>query len=70
MNRSESCTDGTEEWVRSFAVVTCPANELMVQIHDRMPVIVPPEGYDRWLANVEPDPRDMLAPYLPEPMTM
>jgi putative SOS response-associated peptidase YedK len=42
----------------------------MVQIHDRMPVIVPPEGYDRWLANVEPDPRDMLAPYLPEPMTM
>ncbi|HEY7552514.1 MAG TPA: SOS response-associated peptidase family protein [Hyphomicrobiaceae bacterium] len=70
MNRSESCTDGTEEWVRSFAVVTCPANELMVQIHDRMPVIVPPEGYDRWLANVEPDPRDMLAPYPPEPMTM
>jgi len=50
----------SEEWVRTFAVVTCPANELMAEIHDRMPVIVLPEAYDRWLANIEPDPRDLL----------
>jgi putative SOS response-associated peptidase YedK len=61
---------GTDDWVRTFAVITCPANELMAQIHGRMPVIVPPEGYDRWLANIEPDPRDMLVPYLSEPMTV
>jgi putative SOS response-associated peptidase YedK len=61
---------GTEEWVRSFAVITCPANEMMAQIHDRMPAIVPAEGYDRWLANVEPDTRDMLVPHPSELMTM
>jgi putative SOS response-associated peptidase YedK len=61
---------GTEEWLRTFAVITCPANDLMAQIHDRMPVIVPGEGYDRWLANIEPDPRDMLVPFPSEPMTM
>jgi putative SOS response-associated peptidase YedK len=61
---------GRDEWVRTFAVITCPANDLMAAIHDRMPVIVPPEAYDRWLANVEPDPRDLLVPYPSEPMTM
>ena len=25
-----------------------------------MPVILPPAAYDRWLANIEPDPRDLL----------
>ena len=58
----------SEEWVRTIAVVTCPANELMAEIHDRMPVIVPPEAYDRWLANVEPDPRDVLVSFPSEPM--
>jgi putative SOS response-associated peptidase YedK len=61
---------GTDEWLRTFAVITCPANELMAGIHDRMPVIVPREGYDRWLANIEPDPRDMLVPYPSEPMIL
>jgi putative SOS response-associated peptidase YedK len=35
-----------------------------------MPVILPPDAYDRWLAAVEPDPRDLLVPYPSEPMTM
>jgi putative SOS response-associated peptidase YedK len=30
------------------------ANELVGQIHDRMPVMLPPDAYDRWLANIEP----------------
>jgi putative SOS response-associated peptidase YedK len=60
---------GTEEWVRSFAVVTCAANEPMAEIHDRMPVIVPPETYDRWLGTLEPDPRDLLTPFPAGPMT-
>ena len=28
-----------------------------------MPVIIPAGSYDRWLANIEPDPRDLLVPY-------
>jgi putative SOS response-associated peptidase YedK len=53
---------GADEWMRTFAVITCPANELMAQIHDRMPVILPPETYDRWLAGIEPDPRGRSRP--------
>jgi putative SOS response-associated peptidase YedK len=46
------------------------ANELLADIHHRMPVIIRPETFDRWLSAIEPDPRDLLAPYPPEPMTM
>jgi putative SOS response-associated peptidase YedK len=37
------------EVVRSCAVVTTSANEATRLIHDRMPVILPPEALDRWL---------------------
>ena len=61
---------GTEEWVRTFAIITVAANELVSAIHDRMPVILHPNDHDRWLSNIEPDPRDLLVPYPSEPMTM
>jgi putative SOS response-associated peptidase YedK len=35
---------------------------LVAEIHDRMPVILPPEGYTRWLSD-EPDPRDLMRPF-------
>jgi len=38
--------------------------------YDRMPAIIPAQAYDRWLAPIEPDPRDLLIPFPPEPMTM
>jgi putative SOS response-associated peptidase YedK len=60
----------TQEWVRTFAVITCPANQLVADIHDRMPVIIPAAAYDRWLSDIEPDPRDLLVPYPAEPMRM
>jgi putative SOS response-associated peptidase YedK len=56
--------------IRTFCVITTEANALVAQVHDRMPVIIPPEAYDRWLSPIEPDPRDLLVPYPPEPMTM
>jgi putative SOS response-associated peptidase YedK len=59
---------GTSERVRSFAVVTCPANDLMAEIHDRMPVIIAAAAYDQWLAPLDPDPRGLLAPYPSAPM--
>jgi len=58
------------EIIRTFCVITTDANELVAQIHNRMPVIIPREAYDRWLSPVDPDPRDLLAPYPAEPMTM
>jgi putative SOS response-associated peptidase YedK len=59
---------GTEDWLRTFAVITTDANKLIGKIHDRMPVIIPPIAYDRWLSTLEPDPRDLLVPYRSEPM--
>lgn len=56
--------------MRTFCIITTPANEMIDAIHDRMPVIIPPIAYDRWLANVEPDPRDLLVPYPSESMAM
>jgi putative SOS response-associated peptidase YedK len=53
----------TGELVRTFCVITTTANELLTEIHNRMPVILPREAYARWLANIEPDPRDLLVPY-------
>jgi len=47
-----------DEWkkdgvsIASCAIVTTAANELMTEIHDRMPVILPEQSYKRWL-----DPR-------------
>jgi SOS response associated peptidase (SRAP) len=60
----------TGEVIRTFCIITCPANALVASIHDRMPVILPPEAYERWLANIEPDPRELLAPFPAEQMMM
>lgn len=57
------------EWERTFAIITVPSNELVAQIHDRMPAILVSESYDRWLGP-EPDPYDLLITYPSEPMTM
>jgi putative SOS response-associated peptidase YedK len=57
------------EYVRTFAVLTTPANELVGRIHNRMPAILKPADYGRWLS-AEPDPRDLLAPFPAEPMAM
>src|SRR6478672_1163879 len=52
----------TGEWIRTFAILTTPANDLVARIHDRMPAILKPGDYERWLG-LEPDPHDLLAPF-------
>jgi len=59
----------TGKWERTFAIMTVPSNELVGQIHDRMPAILEPGSYTRWLG-LEHDPHDLLITYLSEPMTM
>jgi putative SOS response-associated peptidase YedK len=46
-----------------------PANELVAQIHDRMPLILPKSAYERWLGR-EPDLHDLLTPFATELMVM
>jgi putative SOS response-associated peptidase YedK len=58
--RWKNPSDGTA--VRSCTIITCPANELVAPIHDRMPVILAPENYARWLDPAAGDPRSLLEP--------
>jgi hypothetical protein len=57
------------EWILTFAVITTDANELVAGIHDRMPLILAPGDYTRWLGD-EPDPRDLMRPFPTGPMRM
>ena len=57
--------------LESCTILTTEANDLVRPIHDRMPVIVAPEDYARWLdpAVQKPEPvLPLLRPYPSEPM--
>lgn len=45
----------TGKWVRSCTMITTDANALVATVHDRMPVILEPASYPRWLGE-EPEP--------------
>jgi len=47
--------------VRSVAIVTTAANDLMAKVHDRMPVIIPRESHAVWLDGT--DAQALLHPY-------
>ena len=54
------------EEVLSCTIITTEANELLEQYHHRMPVILNPRDYDRWLDPLEQNPEtfaDLLRPY-------
>ncbi|RFB93596.1 DUF159 family protein [Rhizobium leguminosarum bv. trifolii] len=65
----ETWKDANGVSIRNFAVVTCEPNEMMAEIHDRMPVIVHRADYERWLS-AEPDPNDLMKPFPAELMTL
>ena len=59
--------DGAEgDPIESCTLLTTEANELIAPLHERMPVILPPESYGLWLNPSEQDPavlHPLLAPY-------
>jgi putative SOS response-associated peptidase YedK len=60
----------TGQVLRTYTILTTDPNELMEPIHNRMPVIIPPQEYERWMASTDPAhlPVDLLRPYLAEKM--
>jgi putative SOS response-associated peptidase YedK len=50
-------------------VITTDANELVAEIHDRMPAILAPGDHARWLSD-ELDPRDLMRPFPAKLMRM
>ena len=53
------------EKLESFTILTTSPNDLVAPVHDRMPVIIAPEDYARWLdpARSATDVQDLLRPY-------
>lgn len=56
--------------VRSATILTTEPNPLMAEIHNRMPVILPPSAYEVWLGDAkESDLKGLLIPYPAQDMT-
>jgi putative SOS response-associated peptidase YedK len=55
------------ELVRSCTIITTTPNEVCAPIHDRMPVIVAPENYEKWLGEEPADPVRLLMMLKPFP---
>ena len=49
----------------TYSIITTDPNELLEPIHNRMPVILSPQDYSRWLDPGEPSrlPLDLLRPF-------
>jgi putative SOS response-associated peptidase YedK len=54
----------TDEWLRTCTIITGEPNELVAQIHTRMPVILPEEDHAKWLGETEAgDLKELLKPF-------
>jgi len=56
------------ERVRSFAIVTTSPNQLLAELHDRMPVILAPEHWPAWLSEKAADTEELKSLLVPYPV--
>ena len=66
----------TERWLSpagevldTCTIVTTQANAMLSAMHDRMPAIIAPTQYERWLDVAVEEVADLLAPYPADAMT-
>jgi len=52
---------GDDPWLETCTLLTTDADATVAPIHDRMPVILPPSAWSRWLDPVVADPEALLA---------
>jgi putative SOS response-associated peptidase YedK len=50
------------EVLRTFAIITTPANREMATLHDRMPLVLEETDWPLWLGEQEGDPKTLLHP--------
>lgn len=63
--------NGSGEEFPTYTIITTSSNALLKDVHDRMPVILDPDQYERWLDRSVNDTemlRTLLDPYDPEVM--
>lgn len=63
----ETWTGPNGEEVDTGAILTTSANRLVAPIHDRMPVVIMPEDFSRWLDCKTQEPRDVADLLVPAP---
>jgi putative SOS response-associated peptidase YedK len=63
----ETWTGPNGEELETAAIVTTAVNKTLAPIHDRMPVIVPPDAFDLWLNSANVDPMTASALIHPAP---
>lgn len=61
----------TGQPLETYTIITTEPNELTAKLHNRMPVILAPRDYERWLAPADPArlPIDLLRPFDADLMT-
>jgi putative SOS response-associated peptidase YedK len=62
----------TQQPLETYTILTTEPNEMTAAVHNRMPVILAPKDFERWMAPADPGqlPVDLLRPYSVEEMTM
>lgn len=63
----ETWTGPNGEELETAVIVTTRANKTLTPIHDRMPVVVPPEAFDLWLDGTKVDALTASALIAPAP---
>ena len=53
--------------LKSFTIITTPANGLLQPLHDRMPALLPPNRWAAWLGETEASDDDLKAMLKPYP---
>ena len=62
--------DGSEDELVSCTIITGEPNDKMAEIHDRMPIMLPPDAWDTWL-DQEVQDTDLLGKFLvPAPSSL
>jgi putative SOS response-associated peptidase YedK len=61
----------TEKWIRTCTIITGEPNELVAQIHPRMPVIIPEQHHAAWLGETDDgNVKELLVSYPADQMRM
>lgn len=66
----ESWMGPNGEEMETACIVTTAANRMLRAIHDRMPVVIPPEAFDLWLDGARVDAATAAALIVPAPETL
>ena len=56
------------EVIDSFTILTCEANKLISQLHERMPVILKEQDYSAWLSGSISEAANLMKPFPAEDM--